>query len=389
MPDAPPHPRASAGDIVDTLRGLVEIESFSRDKAGVDRLGRHVAGLLAGLGARVDFRAQRQVGDHLVATLGTGPSQVLVLGHLDTVWPPGTLAAQPFRLEDGLALGPGVLDMKSGVAIAIHALRSLAASGLPPGRRIVVLLTTDEEIGCGTSRALIEDISRSSEYVLCMEAPLGPEGALKTSRKALGIFEVEVEGRAAHAGNDHEKGVSAVEEMAHQVLRLSRLTCYARGTTVTVGTISGGVVGNQVAASARALGDFRAASADEERRVVRAIEGLTPVLPGARVRGRAEVNRPLMTPSPGSRRLLDLARQAAATVGVTLSEASAGGGSDAQFAAALGVPVLDGLGCPGDGMFTEREHVVTAELPRRAALLSAILSGVSLAAPEGLQEGRG
>ena len=389
MPDAAPPPRASADDMVETLRGLVEIESFSRDKAGVDRLGRHVAGLLAELGARVDFRAQRQVGDHLVATLGAGPSQVLVLGHLDTVWPPGTLAEQPFRLEDGLALGPGVLDMKSGIVIAIHALRALAVSGLPPGRRIVVLLTSDEEIGCGTSRALIEEISGSSEFVLCMEAPLGPEGALKTSRKALGIFEVEVKGRAAHAGNDHEKGISAVEEMAHQVLRLSRLTCYRMGTTVTVGTVSGGVVGNQVAASARALGDFRVASADEERRVVRAIEGLTPVLPGAAVRARAEVNRPLMTPTPQSRHLLDLARRAAATVGVTLREASAGGGSDAQFAAALGVPVLDGLGCPGDGMFTEREHVVAAELPRRAALLTAILSEVSMVVREGRQEERG
>ncbi len=381
MPEAPPVPRGSAGEVAETLRGLVEIESFSRDKAGVDRLGRHVGDRLAALGARVEFRPQRDVGDHLVATLGEGPSQVLVLGHLDTVWPPGTLAGCPFRIERGLALGPGVLDMKSGIAIALHALQGMADPGRAPDRRIAVLLTSDEEIGCGTSRGLVEEMSRRSEFVLCMEAPLGPGGALKTSRKALGIFEVEVEGRAAHAGNDHQLGISAVEEMAHQVLRLGRLTRYERGTTVTVGTVSGGVVGNQVPASARALGDFRVASAEEERRVVGAIEGLTPVLPGARVRARAEVNRPLMTPSPGSRRLFGLARRAAAAVGVTLTEASAGGGSDAQFAAALGVPVLDGLGCPGDGMFTDREHVVVAELPRRVALLAAILSGVSLAAP--------
>ena len=303
---------------------------------------------------------------------------MLILGHLDTVWPPGTLATQPFRTQDGRALGPGILDMKAGIAIAIHALSALARSGAAPRRRVTVLLTSDEEIGCGTSRALIEEMSLGSEFVLCMEAPLGPDGALKTSRKALGIFEVEVEGRAAHAGNDHHLGVSAVEEMAHQVLRLSQLTCYERGTTVTVGTVSGGVVGNQVAARALALGDFRVASREEERRVIEAIQGLTPVLPGARVTARAEVNRPLMLPSADSRRLFGLASQAASSVGMTLTEASAGGGSDAQFASALGVPVLDGMGCPGDGMFTEEEHVMIAELPRRVALLTAVLSSVHM-----------
>jgi glutamate carboxypeptidase len=169
-----------------------------------------------------------------------------------------------------------------------------------------------------------------------------------------------------------------VEELAHQVLRLSALTDYEQGTTVTVGKISGGVVGNQVAGYAEALGDFRAASKQEESRVVRAIEALTPVLPGARVQAWAEVNRPLMKPSPLSRRLFRLAQGAASGIGMTLTEASAGGGSDAQFAAALGIPVLDGLGCPGDGMFTDQEHVVVADMPRRVALLESILSEVKI-----------
>ena len=361
-----------------TLRELVEIESFSEDKAGVDELGRYVGVRLRELGATVEFRRQEDVGDHLVARLGDGRSQVLVLGHLDTIWPPGTLKTSPFRVERGRAYGPGIFDMKSGIAIAIHALKSLAQSGRLRNRRVTVLLTSDEEIGCGTSRGLIEELARRSEFVLCMEAPLGPDGALKTSRKALGIFRVRAQGRAAHAGNDHRRGISAVEELAHQVLRLSQLTNYEEGTTVTVGKISGGVVGNQVAGYAEALGDFRAASKEEERRVVRAIEGLTPVLAGARVQAWAEVNRPLMKPSAASRRLFQLAKGAAAGIGMTLTEASAGGGSDAQFAAALGIPVLDGLGCPGDGMFTDEENVVVADLPRRVALLESILSEVKI-----------
>ncbi len=361
-----------------TLRELVEIESFSGDKAGVDELGRYVGARLQEVGATVEFRRQEDVGDHLVARLGDGRSQVLVLGHLDTIWPPGTLEISPFRVERGRAYGPGIFDMKSGIAIAIHALKSLAQSGRLRNRRVAVLLTSDEEIGCGTSRALIEELARQSEFVLCMEAPLGPDGALKTSRKALGIFRVRVQGRAAHAGNDHQRGISAVEELAHQILRLSQLTDYEQGTTVTVGKMSGGVVGNQVAGDAEALGDFRVASKEEEGRVVRAIEGLTPVLPGARVHASAEVNRPLMKPSPESRRLFRRAQDVAAGIGMTLTEASAGGGSDAQFAAALGVPVLDGLGCPGDGMFTDEEHVVVADLPRRVALLESILAGVEI-----------
>lgn len=361
-----------------TLRELVEIESFSGDKAGVDELGRYVGARLEELGATVEFRRQEDVGDHLVAGLGDGRSQVLVLGHLDTIWPPGTLEISPFRVERGRAYGPGIFDMKSGIAIAIHALESLAQSGRLRNRRVTVLLTSDEEIGCGTSRALIEELARQSEFVLCMEAPLGPDGALKTSRKALGIFRIRVQGRAAHAGNDHQRGISAVEELAHQILRLSQLTDYEQGTTVTVGKMSGGVVGNQVAGDAEALGDFRVASKEEEGRVVRAIEGLTPVLPGAHVHATAEVNRPLMKPSPESRRLFRRAQDAAAGIGMTLTEASAGGGSDAQFAAALGVPVLDGLGCPGDGMFTDEEHVVVADLPRRVVLLESILSEVEI-----------
>ena len=361
-----------------TLRELVEIESFSGDKAGVDELGRYVGARLQELGATVEFRRQDDVGDHLVARLGDGRSEVLVLGHLDTIWPPGTLKICPFRVESGRAYGPGIFDMKSGIAIVIHALRRIAHSGRLPDRRVTVLLTSDEEIGCGTSRALIEELASQSEFVLCMEAPLGPDGALKTSRKALGIFRVRVQGRAAHAGNDHQRGISAVEELAHQILRLSQLTDYEQGTTVTVGKIGGGVVGNQVAGYAEALGDFRVACKQEEDRVVRAIEGLTPVLPGARVQASAEVSRPLMKPSLESRRLFRLARDAAAGIGMTLTEASVGGGSDAQFAAALGIPVLDGLGCPGDGMFTDEEHVVVADLPRRVALLESILTEVKI-----------
>ena len=372
------HAEVFRDEFTTTLRDLVEIESFSHDKVGVDTLGAYVANRLREAGASVDCRRQNEVGDHLIATLGTGDTQVLVLGHLDTIWPPGTLRTFPFRVQGGSAYGPGVFDMKSGLAITIHALKSLADLDRVPDRRVAVLLTTDEEIGCGTSRGLIEEMSRESEFVLCMEAPLGQGGALKTARKALGILRVVVEGRAAHAGNDHKKGISAVEEMAHQVLRLHALTDYELGTTVTVGRVNGGVVGNQVAGRAEALGDFRVSNHEEERRVVEAIKSLTPVLQGARVTGSAEVSRPLMLPSADSRRLFGLAALTASGIGLELMEASAGGGSDAQFAAAQGVPVLDGLGCPGDDMFTEDEHVVLAGMARRVALLASILEEVRL-----------
>ena len=236
-----------------------------------------------------------------------------------------------------------------------------------------MLLTSDEEIGAGTSRALIEANARSSDFVLCMEAPLGEAGALKTARKGLGIFTVKVTGRAAHAGNDPEKGVSAIEELAHQVLRLHDLNDYAVGTTVNVGAVEGGLVSNQVASSAQAQVDLRVATNEQADRAVRAILGLTPVLASATVEVTGGMNRPVMERTEATARLFERARELGRGLGMELTEATAGGGSDGQFAAAVGVPVLDGLGAIGDGMFTDQEHVRVESLPQRTALLASLL----------------
>ena len=362
--------------IVETLRELVELESCSSDKVSVDRIGRYVRRRLEEMGARVDVVPQSEVGDQLLADIGEGSKQVLVLCHLDTIWPQGTIRRQPFRVEHGLAYGPGIFDMKASIALLLHALKTLRASGEEPKRRVRVFFNSDEETGSATSRSLIEANAKQSAAVLCLEPALGPEGSLKTARKGLGIFNVRVRGRAAHAGNDPQKGISAIAELAHQIVKLHGLTDYESGTTVNVGVVKGGVVGNQVAPCAEAVVDLRAATVQEADKAVAAILGLRPVLPGAVVEVTGGLNRPVMERTEATARLFDRASEIARTLGIELTEASAGGGSDGQFAAAVGAPVLDGLGAIGDGMFTECEHVRVESLPQRVALLASLLAHV-------------
>jgi glutamate carboxypeptidase len=364
---------ANTKEILETLRQLVEIESCSSEKDAVDELGLFVGGRLDAVGARVHIIEQETVGDHLLADFGEGDGQVLVLGHLDTIWPTGTLKRQPFRVEHGLAFGPGIFDMKAGLAITLHALESLSTLQLTPGRRIRVLLNGDEENGSYTSQPIIEECARASEFVLCVEAPLGRAGALKTARKGLGRFTVSVTGRAAHAGNDPDKGISAIQELAHQILRLGEIGNPARGTFVNVGVVRGGLVSNQIADSAEAEVDLRAATPAEADRAVGAILGLTPATRGASVTVAGGLNRPVMERTDAIGHLFEKARQMALENGIELTEASVGGGSDGQFAAAVGAPVLDGLGAIGDGMFTDHEHIVVDSLPERTGLLASLL----------------
>ena len=363
------------GDISGTLRHMVEMESFTADKASTDALGGFIKERFEELGAQVRLVPQEEVGDHLVAEVGGGGQQVLLLCHMDTVWPTGTIQQRPFRVEAGLGYGPGILDMKAGIAIALHALETLRAHNLAPQQRVRILVNSDEEVGSTTSRQLIEEEARKSAQVYCLEPGAGKEGALKTGRKGVGMFQVRVTGRAAHAGNQPEKGISAVEEMAHQILRLHSLTDLGRGTTVNVGVVQGGTVRNQVAAFAEAMVDFRVTTMQEAERVENEILSSTPVLAGASVEIRGRLNRPPMERTETTALLLDSVRRFADPLGINLSEAQVGGGSDAQFAAAMAVPVLAGLGGVGEGPHADHEYVVVAELPRRVALLASILAG--------------
>ncbi|HEY0875765.1 MAG TPA: M20 family metallopeptidase [Vicinamibacterales bacterium] len=350
---------------------LVRLESPSTDKAAVDRCGAAVAELLRDAGGEVSLVPQETRGDHVRAEFDGGPGRVLILGHFDTVWDLGTLERMPVREEDGRLHGPGIYDMKASIAIAAHALRASREFGMTRPR-VVALFTTDEEIGSGTSRALIEREAREADAVLVLEPSL-PGGAVKTHRKGCGEFTLTVRGTSAHAGIDPGKGASAILEIAHQIVALESLQDLERGISVNVGVIEGGTRANVVAEQASAVVDVRVPTMDDAARVEAAIRALAPKNPRVTVEVEGRIERPPLERTAGVGRLYEQARAAAATLGRDLAEGGTGGGSDGNFTAALGVPTLDGLGPEGDGAHALHEHVRLGDLPWRAAFLSTLL----------------
>jgi len=308
--------------------------------------------------------------------LGRGRSQgqILVLGHLDTVYERGTLARMPFRVEHGRAWGPGTFDMKGGLVQALFAADALRSSAVAPQKRLVFLWTADEEIGSESSRRLIEQEARRSDAVLVLEPSFGKDGRLKTERKGVGAAEMIVHGRAAHAGINPEAGVNAVHELALQITRLRKMNDPRRGITVQATVVEAGKFSNVIPDRARAEVDVRVARRQDARLLNRKLRALRPILEGTRIEVRGGINRPPLERSPGVRRLFRHAQLLADEIGIDLGEASTGGGSDGNFCAALGVPVLDGLGAVGDGAHSPREYVVVRTLPERAALLAGLLS---------------
>jgi glutamate carboxypeptidase len=371
------HLRSQQGAMVSRLAELVRHESPSRDKPALDALARGIADRLGSLGAGVSLIANPEGGDHVRASWGASGEgadrpPALVLGHFDTVWPHGTLATMPFRVEGGRAHGPGAYDMKASLVLLEFAVAAIRARGPGLPRPLVALWTSDEEIGSPRSRGAIEAEAGRAAYVLVLEPPLAG-GRLKTARKGVGRFRLAVEGRPAHAGVEPEKGVSAVVELAHQVLRLQALNDPDAGTTLNVGVVRGGTVPNVVPGEATAEIDVRATTAEEARRVEAALLGLSPILEGAAVRVDGGFNRPPMERTPAVASLFARARELGLGLGLDLGEGPTGGGSDGNFTAALGVPTLDGLGAPGDGAHATHEHVLIDALPARAALLAAML----------------
>lgn len=371
-----PYFAAREADILDAVRGFVEEETPSRDKPRLDAFVAGLARRYAAVGARTEIVANPDAGDHLRTRLGeaTGLRPALVLCHYDTVWPVGALAAHPFRVERGKAYGPGILDMRASLALVEFALRAIGEMRLALPRPVVVLATSDEEIGSATSRALIEDEARRAAYALVLEVPL-PGGALKTARKGVGAFTVEVAGRAAHAGVEPEKGVNAIAEMAHQILAIQRLDNPAAGTTVSAGVIAGGTASNVIPARCAVEVDARVWTRAEADRVSAGFAALAPVLPGAEVRVRGGWNRPPLERA-ATAAIFESAREIGKVLGMALEEGSTGGGSDGNFTGALGVPTLDGLGVPGEGAHADHEHILVDEIAPRAALLTALLLGL-------------
>jgi glutamate carboxypeptidase len=358
-----------------TIDRLVRLESPTLDRPAVDRCGAEIARLLKGIGGTVRDVACAGGGNHLVAEFGEGHRQILLLGHFDTVWPVGRLDDMPLVERDGRLFGPGVLDMKGGIGIAILALRAIAAAGPGGMPHVVLLLTADEETGSLTSRPLIEDEARQSAAVLVLEPAL-PGGALKTSRKGCGQFEVAVTGIAAHAGIEPETGANAILELCDQILRVERLQDAARGTSLTVCLASGGTRANVVPAAARATIDARAFLASEARRVTEALLGLRAGRPRTTVQVSGGFDRPPLERDASVSRLYALAQSVGTQLGIAVTEGATGGASDGNITAALGIPTLDGLGAIGDGAHALHEHVRLDALAPRAALVAGLVHAI-------------
>ena len=361
------------------LGRFVCAESPSLDKSAVDRFGKMLASEWKRRGARVAFVQQRERGNHIRVAWNPSRSrdkgQILVLGHLDTVYGLGTLARMPFRISRGRAYGPGVFDMKGGLVMALFAVDALTAAKRTPQQRIVFLWTSDEEIGSGASRALIEREARRSEAVLVLEPASGPDGRVKTARKGVGEIELIATGRAAHAGLNPEDGVNAIREIALQIARVSRWNQPQRGISVSAGVIEGGTRTNVIPDRARVFIDLRAARTSDMRALEKKFRVLKPILRGARLQIRGGFNRPPME-RRASPALYVKARTLSKEMGIPLGEAYVGGGSDGNFTAALGVPTLDGLGAVGEGAHSAHENVLIRALPERAALLAGLLTTI-------------
>lgn len=361
--------------MLDLLRKMVEIESPSDNKAAVDQCTAFVAEQCAALDGRVRLHRQKVFGDLLEARFGPQKSNqkpILLLGHLDTVWPLGTLKDMPFRVSKGHVWGPGVLDMKAGVAMALTAIAILKEQQRLT-RPVVMLLNSDEEVGSTVSRPVTEKLAQACQAVYVLEPAQGLEGAYKTARKGVGNYEIRVRGVAAHSGVDFERGHSAVVELARQIERITGFTELDRGITVNIGTIQGGTRSNVIAAEARAEVDVRIAKAKDATRIERRFRSLRVLDRKCSLHVEGGLNRPPMERTPGTVALYKRAVAHAHALGFELKEAATGGGSDGNFTSALGVPTLDGMGAVGEGAHAVYESLLLEHLAPRTALLAAML----------------
>jgi glutamate carboxypeptidase len=364
---------AAEARLLGRLQELVEVESPSHDKAAVDRAGALMAGWAETMGGTVKRHKQKAFGDVLELRFGPARSRkgrVLLLGHLDTVWPVGTLAKMPWREADGKLWGPGVLDMKAGVVMALEAIA--AAKELDAQRPVTLLLVSEEEIGSPISRAITEKVAAGCSSVFVVEPAQGL--AYKTARKGVGHYKLHVQGVAAHAGVDFESGHSAVLEMARLLQKVAGFTELSKGLTVNPGVVRGGTQSNVVAAECVAEIDVRIAKASDAAKVERMFRGLKVTDKACSLIVSGGINRPPMERKAGTVKLFKQARGLAAGMGWVLEEASTGGGSDGNFTAAIGVPTLDGMGAVGAGAHAAHEHVAAKHLVERTALMAAMVA---------------
>ena len=369
-------PRRDA--MLETLREFVEHESPSSNKAAVDELGQLLLQKFADIGGEVELHSSMNYGNHLQADFpgrDEDAKPIMLLGHFDTVWDIGTLKQMSFKIDKDKAHGPGIFDMKAGIMIMLEAIRAVRElrGGLP--RPVTVLLNTDEEVGSDSSRPITEGLAKQSEVVIVLE-PAGPGGAAKTARKGVGDYTVKVTGVPSHAGLDFEKGQSAIVELSRQIIAMTKFVDLKRGITVNPGVIRGGTRTNVVAAEAEVDVDIRIAKIGDGAVLDKKFHALRPFNKKCRLEITGGINRPPLEKTKASTALFVKARGLAAEIGWKLREVAVGGGSDGNFTAGLGIPTLDGMGATGDGAHAKHEHVVISELPRKAALLAALLETI-------------
>ncbi len=371
--------RSKQSAIIALVRELVECESPSDHPPSVNRFVDLLAAKLEGIGQVKRFPGGR-FGRHLRCEFQLpGPRKrreggILALAHSDTVWPLGTLADMPYRQKDGRLWGPGVLDMKSGIAFFLYAMNAMRELDIPVARRVVLQVNSDEEVGSESSRPLTEQAARSAATVLVLEPGTGLTGKIKTARKGVGNYTVTVHGKASHAGVDFQNGASAVVELARQIERIAGFTQLARGTTVNPGVISGGTRTNVVAAEAKAEVDIRVARMKDEPALNKKFHGLRPFDKRCSIQVEGGLNRPPLERTPAIAKLFQTARGFAKELGVELEESSTGGGSDGNFTAAIGVPTLDGLGGVGEGAHAINESILVDRIADRTALLAMLVA---------------
>jgi len=373
--DFPLYFRSRQGEMVHLLKQMTALESPTDDKAAVDACSSFVAREFRKLGCKVTSLPQKDIGDLTVLEYAPGrlkdaDDEILVLTHIDTVWPVGKIAKMPFYISGHKLYGPGVLDMKAGIVALLFALATMRSLNLKPKKRIGVFINSAEETGHGAATEAIRKLAKRASLVLCLEPAL-PGGALKLERKGRLVARLDVRGRAAHGGSP-EKGVNAIEELAAQIVRLKKLR--TGETTVNVGLVAGGEKANVVPEHAHAVLDIRFWKAADRDRVVRTLKDLEPAHRGAHLKVSVESTTPPMEKTKASARLFDEASKIAATIGQTLKGGKTGGGSDASIAAGLGIPTLDGLGPDGDGIHAEHEHILVPSLVERTALLTKLLT---------------
>ncbi|NDL62203.1 M20 family metallopeptidase [Acerihabitans arboris] len=363
------HAAAILGDI----KRLVQAQSPSLNKAAVDRCGAVLQGIVAErLGVDAQVCRQEQAGDHLAFSVGEGPAVTCILGHFDTVWEIDELEMAE---RGGKLFGPGVLDMKGGLIQAVWAVRALQQCGQLQGHRVIFICPSDEELGSPSSRRWIEEQAAGAGRVLVAEPAVALTNEAKIARKGVGRYDIRITGRAAHAGNNPEEGVSAIQEMAHHILYLHGLNAPEAGTTVNVGVARGGGKINVVADRACLGVDLRVANMAEAARLEAAINGITPRVPGIEILVTGGMSRPPMEQTPQNEALFRQAQRAAGRLGIELAGRAVGGGSDGNFTSALGIATLDGLGATGAGIHARHEHIIIADIPQRAALLAEIIRG--------------